>query len=153
MLPQAAGEHAPHLPWRLGYRLGQAVENFEAPHTRHDTSLPGRARVVGIAALAGGRQLSLDRPGPVDAWACWPRVCAQVPGGGSAPDVVAGSRGRLAHRLSAAANTAGTLSQALQGTIPGRQANMDIIVYTPVGLPWQDLALAWTAYCQYRPPG
>jgi ornithine cyclodeaminase len=45
-------------------------------------------------------------------------------------------------------DTAGTLSDVLRGTIPGRTSNTEITVYTPVGLPWQDLALAWTAYEQ-----
>lgn len=47
-----------------------------------------------------------------------------------------------------AAGIAGTLSQVLGGTVPGRTTDADVTVYTPVGLPWQDLALAWTAYQQ-----
>jgi ornithine cyclodeaminase len=48
----------------------------------------------------------------------------------------------------AAADLAGTLSQVLRGTVPGRTADADVTIYTPVGLPWQDLALAWAAYRQ-----
>jgi len=47
-----------------------------------------------------------------------------------------------------ASDTAGTLSEVLRGTVPGRTSDSDITVYTPVGLPWQDLALAWAAYRQ-----
>jgi ornithine cyclodeaminase len=41
---------------------------------------------------------------------------------------------------------AGTLSEVLRGTIPGRRDDTERTVYTPVGLPGQDLALAWAAY-------
>ena len=52
-----------------------------------------------------------------------------------------------------AADVAGTLSQVLHGTIPSRQAGADITIYTPVGLPWQDLVLAWTAYRRAQAAG
>jgi ornithine cyclodeaminase len=45
-----------------------------------------------------------------------------------------------------AADAIGTLSQVLRGTIPGRQTDADLTIYSPVGLPWQDLALAWAVY-------
>jgi ornithine cyclodeaminase len=45
-----------------------------------------------------------------------------------------------------AADAAGTLSQVLHETIPGRRSDAELTIYTPVGLPWQDLALAWAAY-------
>ena len=47
---------------------------------------------------------------------------------------------------------AGTLSEVLRGTIPGRAA-AERTVYAPVGLPGQDLALAWAAYQQARRAG
>jgi alanine dehydrogenase len=56
------------------------------------------------------------------------------------------SSGALGTAALSAADIAGTLSQVLHGTIAGRQADDDITIYTPVGLPWQDLILAWTAY-------
>jgi ornithine cyclodeaminase len=34
----------------------------------------------------------------------------------------------------------------VRGDHPGRTADTDRTVYAPVGLPWQDLAIAWTAY-------
>ncbi len=30
--------------------------------------------------------------------------------------------------------------------VPGRVRRAEVTVYAPVGLPWQDLALSWTAY-------
>ncbi|QPP05831.1 ornithine cyclodeaminase family protein [Streptomyces bathyalis] len=41
---------------------------------------------------------------------------------------------------------AGTLTGVLTGAVPAREHDADITVYCPVGLPWQDLALAWHAY-------
>jgi len=49
-----------------------------------------------------------------------------------------------------AEDAAGTLSQVLSGVIPGRTSPAEVTIYTPVGLPWQDLALAWAAYHQAR---
>lgn len=51
------------------------------------------------------------------------------------------------------ASAAGTLSQILRGTIPGRRDDTDRTIYSPVGLPWQDLALAWAAYQHARTTG
>jgi alanine dehydrogenase len=61
--------------------------------------------------------------------------------------------GALGTAALSAADAIGTLSQVLQGTIPGRRTDDDITIYAPVGLPWQDLALAWAAYCQARDAG
>ena len=47
----------------------------------------------------------------------------------------------------------GTLGQVLRGTVPGRLTDADVTIYTTVGLPWQDLALAWAAYQQARAAG
>lgn len=52
-----------------------------------------------------------------------------------------------------AGHAAGTLSQVLRGTVPGRTADAQVTAYTPVGLPWQDLALSWAAYRQARAAG
>jgi ornithine cyclodeaminase len=41
---------------------------------------------------------------------------------------------------------AGTLGDLLRGQVPGRVRAKEITVYAPVGLPWQDLAVSWTAY-------
>ncbi|MEO5877588.1 MAG: ornithine cyclodeaminase family protein [Streptosporangiaceae bacterium] len=45
---------------------------------------------------------------------------------------------------------AATLGQIITRTEPGRIREDQRTVYTPVGLPWQDLALSWTAFqaCQ-----
>jgi alanine dehydrogenase len=61
--------------------------------------------------------------------------------------------GALGAAALSAAGAIGTLSQVLQRTIPGRQTDADIIIYTPVGLPWQDLALGWAACCNARASG
>ncbi|HEX4258025.1 MAG TPA: ornithine cyclodeaminase family protein [Streptosporangiaceae bacterium] len=52
-----------------------------------------------------------------------------------------------------AETAAGTLSEVLRGTIPGRRTDAERTVYTPVGLPAQDLALAWAVYQQARRAG
>ncbi|MFJ6386100.1 ornithine cyclodeaminase family protein [Streptomyces sp. NPDC091972] len=39
-----------------------------------------------------------------------------------------------------------TLGEIVRSEHPGRAAGTDRTVYAPVGLPWQDLALAWAAY-------
>lgn len=43
-------------------------------------------------------------------------------------------------------HAAGTLHDVLRGQAPGRVRDGEVTVYAPVGLPWQDLALSWTAY-------
>jgi ornithine cyclodeaminase len=39
-----------------------------------------------------------------------------------------------------------TLTEVLTGVTPGRRSPDEITVYAPVGLPWQDLAIAWPIY-------
>jgi ornithine cyclodeaminase len=50
-------------------------------------------------------------------------------------------------------HAAGTLGDLLRGEVPGRVKDGEITVYAPVGLPWQDLALSWTAYRAARAAG
>ncbi|MEV5573651.1 ornithine cyclodeaminase family protein [Spirillospora sp. NPDC052269] len=50
-------------------------------------------------------------------------------------------------------HAAGTLGDLLRGEVPGRVRDEEITVYAPVGLPWQDLALSWTAYRAAREAG
>ncbi|MFI0444384.1 ornithine cyclodeaminase family protein [Actinomadura sp. 6N118] len=47
-------------------------------------------------------------------------------------------------------HAAGTLRDLLRGQVPGRVKDNEITVYAPVGLPWQDLAVAWAAYSAAR---
>ncbi|MDP9863791.1 MULTISPECIES: ornithine cyclodeaminase family protein [Streptosporangium] len=54
--------------------------------------------------------------------------------------------GALGNAGLTAADAAGTLAQVLRGEVPGRRGGDEVTVYAPVGLPWQDLALAWVAY-------
>lgn len=46
-----------------------------------------------------------------------------------------------------------TLSEVLRGDHPGRTSTTARSVYAPVGLPWQDLALAWIAFQRARQRG
>ncbi|NUR39990.1 MAG: ornithine cyclodeaminase family protein [Streptomyces sp.] len=63
---------------------------------------------------------------------------------------LAGTMGALAETgLTAAA----TLGEVLRGDHPGRANATDRTVYAPVGLPWQDLAVAWAAYGEARRRG
>lgn len=43
-------------------------------------------------------------------------------------------------------DAAGELGEILAGRDAGRTSEAEITVYTPVGLPWQDLAVSWIAY-------
>jgi ornithine cyclodeaminase len=60
---------------------------------------------------------------------------------------------RLALQMGAPANAglgadavAATLGSVLAGRDPGREHSGQLTLYTPVGLPWQDLALAWPVF-------
>ncbi|MDL4819434.1 ornithine cyclodeaminase family protein [Actinomadura opuntiae] len=50
-------------------------------------------------------------------------------------------------------HAAGTLRDLLLGEVPGRVKDGEVTVYAPVGLPWQDLVLSWTAYRAARASG
>ncbi|MEV4266572.1 ornithine cyclodeaminase family protein [Kribbella sp. NPDC049584] len=39
-----------------------------------------------------------------------------------------------------------TLTEVLTGVAPGRRTGDEVTVYAPVGLPWQDLAIAWPVF-------
>ncbi|MFF9803717.1 ornithine cyclodeaminase family protein [Streptomyces coeruleorubidus] len=43
-------------------------------------------------------------------------------------------------------DAAAVLGRIIDGTVPARTDTEQVTVYTPVGLPWQDLALSWAAY-------
>ncbi|MET9833620.1 ornithine cyclodeaminase family protein [Streptomyces sp. NPDC006385] len=55
---------------------------------------------------------------------------------------LAASMGALASGGTASA----TLGEVVRGERPGRGSAEERTVYAPVGLPWQDLALSWSAY-------
>ncbi|MGW1887858.1 ornithine cyclodeaminase family protein [Streptomyces sp. NPDC001970] len=61
---------------------------------------------------------------------------------------LAATMGALSAAGLAASAAQATLSEVLRGDHPGRTSATDRSVYAPVGLPWQDLALAWVAYQQ-----
>ena len=64
-----------------------------------------------------------------------------------------GSPGALGTAGLSADAAAGTLGEVLRETARGRTSDAEITIYTPVGLPWQDLALAWAAYRLARKSG
>lgn len=59
---------------------------------------------------------------------------------------IAANMGALAASGLPAAAAQATLGEVLRGAHPGRVSVAGRTVYTPVGLPWQDLALSWVAY-------
>ncbi|MEU9114308.1 ornithine cyclodeaminase family protein [Streptomyces sp. NPDC048483] len=59
---------------------------------------------------------------------------------------LAATMGALAAAGLPATAAGATLGEVLRGDHPGRTAAAARSVYAPVGLPWQDLALAWAAY-------
>ncbi|WP_392757392.1 ornithine cyclodeaminase family protein [Streptomyces sp. LN590] len=59
---------------------------------------------------------------------------------------LAATMGALAAAGLAASAAEATLGEVLRGEHAGRTSAMARSVYAPVGLPWQDLALAWIAY-------
>ncbi|MES9524092.1 ornithine cyclodeaminase family protein [Streptomyces capoamus] len=59
---------------------------------------------------------------------------------------LAASAGALAAPGPTRTEADATLSDVLDGTHPGRTSARQRTVYAPVGLPWQDLALAWRAF-------
>ncbi|MFF7639355.1 ornithine cyclodeaminase family protein [Streptomyces canus] len=52
----------------------------------------------------------------------------------------------LASRVGVLRAADAALGEIVRSEHPGRTADTDRTVYAPVGLPWQDLAVAWTAY-------
>ncbi len=50
-------------------------------------------------------------------------------------------------------NAAAVLGQIIEGAVPARTNAEQVTVYSPVGLPWQDLALSWAAYQAPRQGG
>lgn len=54
--------------------------------------------------------------------------------------------GALSGALAEEDVTAATLGEVLRGDRPGRRTDSDLTVYSPVGLPWLDLALTWHVY-------
>lgn len=61
---------------------------------------------------------------------------------------LAAAMGALAAAGLPASAAEATLGEVLHGDHPGRTSTTARTVYAPVGLPWQDLALAWIAYQQ-----
>jgi len=60
---------------------------------------------------------------------------------------------RAGHRRAHRRSRRRTLGDILRGTVPGRTTDTETTIYAPVELPWQDLALAWTANQSARESG
>ncbi|MBC3981784.1 ornithine cyclodeaminase family protein [Streptomyces sp. AC536] len=56
------------------------------------------------------------------------------------------THGALANAGLPASAAAASLGEVIRGEAPARPHDQRLTVYTPVGLPWQDLALSWLAY-------
>ncbi|WP_350279031.1 NAD(P)-binding domain-containing protein [Kribbella sp. HUAS MG21] len=104
-----------------------------------------REPLLGVADVRGGVHLTTlgaDEPGKVELSAELLRAAR----------VVVDDR-ELAVRMGALGNVGlgteaahATLSEVLTGRAAGRSTADEITVYAPVGLPWQDLAIAWPVY-------
>jgi ornithine cyclodeaminase/alanine dehydrogenase-like protein (mu-crystallin family) len=115
--------------WRTGLAAALGTDILARP--------PETARTV--AVIGAGAQASLVLTG-LAALRQWNRlvVCDLDPARAQALAAAQASGGRRP-----AAVTAGTLGDVLRGTAHGRTSDAELTIYTPVGLPWQDLALAW----------
>jgi ornithine cyclodeaminase len=143
------------------------ARDFAARHGGTVAAVPrGAARDAGIALLATWSRTPLLDHGDVQPGTQVTSLGADEPGKAElGPALLAAGRVLvddvpLALSMGApgtaglsADGIAGTLSQVLRGTVPGRTTDADVTVYTPVGLPWPDLALAWAAYQQARAAG
>ena len=111
-----------------------------------------RTPLLGAGDVKGGTHitsLGADEPGKAELSPALLRAGRVI-----VDDVaLAASSGALGTAGLAAADVAGTLSQVLRGMVPGRQSEADITIYPPVGLPWQDLVLAWLAYRRAQATG
>ncbi|SDL01829.1 ornithine cyclodeaminase [Nonomuraea maritima] len=104
-----------------------------------------RAALLGLADARPGQHfttLGADEPGKQELAADLLRAALLVV---DDRDLAACMGALAAAGLPASAADA-TLGELLRGEHPGRAGEAEISVYAPVGLPWQDLALAWVAY-------
>lgn len=56
------------------------------------------------------------------------------------------THGALANAGLPSSTAAASLGEVIRGEAPARAHSREITAYTPVGLPWQDLALSWLAF-------
>ncbi|ONI67021.1 ornithine cyclodeaminase [Kribbella sp. ALI-6-A] len=93
--------------------------------------------------------LGADEPGKVELGAdllCGARVVVD--------DVrLAASMGAVGNVGLSEASICATLGEVLSNAKPGRESAAQVTVYAPVGLPWQDLAIAWPVYQAARATG
>ncbi|TDD88944.1 ornithine cyclodeaminase family protein [Actinomadura rubrisoli] len=143
---------------RHGARLGITGSVTTDPRTA--------ARDAGIAVLATWTRRPILHAGDVARGAHITSLGADEPGKAElGADLLEGARvvvddvamavemGVLADAGLDVKHAAGTLRDLLLGEVPGRVRNGEVTVYAPVGLPWQDLVLSWTAYEAARAAG
>ncbi|MBH5128695.1 ornithine cyclodeaminase family protein [Streptomyces sp. HB-N217] len=61
--------------------------------------------------------------------------------------------GALANAGLPSSTAAASLGEVIRGDVPARSHSRELTAYTPVGLPWQDLALSWLVFQQAEAAG
>ncbi|NDU74728.1 ornithine cyclodeaminase family protein [Actinomadura sp. DSM 109109] len=152
------GDRAADFAARHGARLGAPAAVAPGPRAA--------VRDAGIAVMATWARSPLLHAADVAPGTHLTSLGADQPGKAElAADLLAGARvvvddvplavetGALAGAGPDVERAAGTLGDVLRGRAPGRTGGAEVTVYAPVGLPWQDLALSWTAYTAARAAG
>ena len=144
----------------------QLVRRYGASTVARAVSAPEAARAAGLVIVATWSREPLLDVADVPPGSHVTSLGADEPGKAElSPGLLASARvfvddvplaltsGALGTAGLPAETAAGTLSEVLRGTVPGRRTEAERTIYTPVGLPGQDLALAWAAYQQARRAG
>jgi alanine dehydrogenase len=118
-----------------------------------DVAVAASVAAAGVIVLATWSREPLLYPGDVSPGTHITSLGTDEPGKAElAPELLRGSRVivddvALAVAVGALGGTElTTLAKVLGTKAQGRQHEQQITVYAPVGLPWQDLAIAWLAY-------
>jgi alanine dehydrogenase len=144
----------------------QLVRRYGASTVARAVSAPEAARAAGLVIVATWSREPLLDVADVPPGSHVTSLGADEPGKAElSPGLLASARvfvddvplaltsGALGTAGLPAETAAGTLGEVLRGTVPGRRTEAERTIYTPVGLPGQDLALAWAAYQQARRAG
>ncbi|HZX04519.1 ornithine cyclodeaminase family protein [Kribbella sp.] len=139
-------EHATRFLARQGIP-GVVVDSPQAVAAAADVVVAAtwsREALLTAADLRPGLHLTTlgaDEPGKVE-WSADLLTAARVVVDDRALAVQMGALGNVGLTADAAH---ATLSEVLTGAVAGRRAD-EVTVYAPVGLPWQDLAIAWPVF-------
>ena len=116
------------------------------------TATWSREPLLGVADLRPGMHLTTlgaDEPGKSELTAELLRAARVV-----VDDVaLSAAMGAVGNAGLGAEAAAATIGEVLRGERRGRTSDGEVTVYAPVGLPWQDLALAWPVYAAARERG